>query len=602
MKKFNNNWPNVAEKHTVQLFAEQLLELVDNYSWSSYKAKTTSTPLKASEIKYLSKQVISGEIPRPILQYALEEYIDSVENDPIVLAVCKEKNIKIDTLFVRLDSSPEKILLKVKLFEELISPIYLNHCRKVIAECCGSKKHINLRKYIKLFVPALINTGVSRQWIYECVNEKFYLSDVDQCNPDSVEDFLKDFSEGSGGQFRIFFRTNKIFAQHLKGRLPDIELFNPDETYPDPFRELSSKLSKTSGSNVFVLMPPQKGNDPHSAARDFNRWISLFSSILYLSDIGHRRGSPKSILCCREEDNSVKLVYLNDFFQPGRERPFSKSSSITISDSLYEYAFEVTKKSEQYFGIKLLSALNAAAIASKTYQSDSRLLAIWSAFEGLLPAPPENAKSRISHFEGLITPCVSIDYIPRMFNEFKNDCLILNKTGILKFIHDNYGEDDDLSSFIKIFYDGCEKKKEFCKLISESRLLLSRAMELQKIANNPKQLHSTYTTHIRRVRWQINRIYRERNSIVHKASNSRVSQNLSEHAYSYFRSVVITLESVYRKYGVIQIDVAFDLINNIFENQNEDLIKISSSDIKDDYPKKGKEYLNFLIKNCLKSS
>lgn len=375
MKTFNNNWPDIAEKHTVQLFAEQLLELVDNYSWSSYKAKTTSTPLKAAEIKSLSKQVISGEIPRPILQHALEEYIDALENDPAVQALCQEKNIKIDALSVRVDSSPEKILLKVKLFEELISPIYLDHCRKIVSECCGGvKNNIKLRKYIKLLATALINTGVSRQWIYECVNAKFYVSDVDQCNPASVEAFLKAFSDGSGGQFRIFFRTNKIFAQHLKGRLPDIELFNLDGEYPEPFRELSSKLSKTSGPNVFVLMPHKKGHDPHSAARNFNRWISLFSSILYLSDVGHRRGSPKSVLCCREEDNSVTLVYLNDFFHPGRERPFSKSSSNQISDSLYKYAVEVTKKSEQSFGIKLFSSLNAAAIASKSYQSDSRLL------------------------------------------------------------------------------------------------------------------------------------------------------------------------------------------------------------------------------------
>jgi hypothetical protein len=570
MKKFKNSWPGTPEDEYFKLVAEQLTELVDSYSWSSYRAKATSTPFKAEELKGLAWQVKNGEITKPTISHAVEEYIDALSGDCAVKEICLEKGIDLASMTPKCDASVDRIIMLTTIMIEAISPDYINFCISAVVESCTVKKSKKrVREFLKLLVPALINSGVPRQWLYEVTSQTFYEKEMTSLTPEMMEGFFKSFTEGRGN-YCFLFKTNKEFGEYLKGLEEKIQVFTKPEDVPEGFASQIHKLPNVSGrKDVFVWMPYREDRNPYSAARAFNQWISLLRSLLYLADVGRKGFTPKSALCLKEGEDHASQIYLSDFFHPGRERPLEYGGSAKISDDLHRYAVQVSRNRTESVPQRFFSSLSAVSLAAKSQQPDSRILAVWAGFEGLLPPPPDQSVPRIVHFERMITPCVTADYIPRLFSEFRHDCLSANKASIEKLIGENFGDANDLSRFIEIFYADRLLKAEFCSNISASPLLLNRAQELDIIANSAYKVQTLRISHMRRVRWQVNRIYRERNAIIHKASRTSVVQNLSEHAYSYFRSVILALESTFNRYGLADTDASLEFIRTHSDNLSQ---------------------------------
>lgn len=561
MKVFENKWPAEDSTAYLQLLAEQIIELVEDYAWSSYRAKATSTPFKAAELHALATQVVNGEINRPTLSHSLDEYIDAVNNDLCVRDLCKALKLSVE-LFVPLNNASEnKIIIKTRMFGDVIASKYKKHCKDKIIDLCFEKKSKNdLRSYVQLYIPALINGGVSRQWIHKATLERYYENDVLECSRESLVEFLDQF-DAQPRRFQVFFITNKTFAGHLRDRQLGATIFDNYEDVPEKFKQLLAKLPKPKGKSFYVLMPEHKDINAFAVAKSFEQIISLLSSLLYLVDNGAKSFAPRAMLCDDLDRDAVTFVWANDSFHPGRVRPFEGEGVSSINDSLGKYALDASMKRGREANQRLFSSLSAVSLAAKTHQPDARLLAMWAGFEGLLTSPKNGDQpvARIVHFEGLITPCVAYDYIARTFSEFRQDCLKLSRSSIDELLERQFS-DSSLTGFCRIFFADAGVQKEFCSLISKSPLLLSRAHELNVLANTPQKIVALQKAHEARIRWQINRIYRERNAIVHKASRTTVVQNLSEHAYSYFRNVILALEAAYVRFGVIDTDAALELI------------------------------------------
>ncbi|PRY78885.1 hypothetical protein CLV80_103213 [Yoonia maritima] len=574
MKKFKNSWPGTLEDEYYKLVAEQLIELVNSYSWSSYRAKATSTPFKAEELKSLAWQVKNGEIAKSTISHAVEEYIDALQRDCAVKEICLQKGIDLASISPKSDASVDRIIMLTTTMIEVVSPDYIKFCISAVVEgCTVNKSKKRVREFLKLLVPALINSGVPRQWLYENTSQTFYKDEVSSLTPEKMKGFFNLFTEDTG-KYCFLFKTNKEFGEYLKGLQEEIEVFTKPEDVPEGFASQIDRLPNVSGrKDVFVWMPYRKDRNPYSAARAFNQWISLFRSLLYLADVGRKGFTPKSALCLKEGEDHASLLYLNDFFHPGRERALEHGGAAKISDDLHRYAVQVAQSRTESVPQRFFSSLSAVSLAAKSQQPDSRILAVWAGFEGLLPPPPDQSVPRIVHFERMITPCVTADYVPRLFSEFRHDCLSINRAAVEKLIGENFGDHNALSSFIEIFYADGSIKSEFCSKIETSPLLLNRAYELEALANSAAKLQALRLSHIRRVRWQVNRIYRERNAIIHKASRTSVVQNLSEHAYSYFRSVILALESTFNRYGLADTDASLEFIRTQCNNLSQDIDK-----------------------------
>lgn len=106
-------------------------------------------------------------------------------------------------------------------------------------------------------------------------------------------------------------------------------------------------------------------------------------------------------------------------------------------------------------------------------------------------------------------------------------------------------------------------------IISTSPLQLNRLFGLHKLAQDPKLIMRKILSHEDRLSWQIHRIYRERNQIVHSGTASPFLIPLVENSFLYFRTLAARLEAVYSRYGVIDPHGALQLLRgNQIEQKN----------------------------------
>ena len=112
---------------------------------------------------------------------------------------------------------------------------------------------------------------------------------------------------------------------------------------------------------------------------------------------------------------------------------------------------------------------------------------------------------------------------------------------------------------------------ELCSLVSESPLLLQRLKLLQNIFSDPGQAISKIERHEQRVRWQLHRIYRQRNEIVHSGRVSSMNSGIIDNAQSYYYSTIRLLERILRERRLSDAEIAIELVGLLYENRMSQL-------------------------------
>lgn len=196
---------------------------------------------------------------------------------------------------------------------------------------------------------------------------------------------------------------------------------------------------------------------------------------------------------------------------------------------------------------RLSRALAAAHVATKTTQDEARLLSLWSAFEVLM-SEPDAADVRILHFVKHLVPCVAIKYHRRVFAAVHGELHRAHRAELKAILWSDSlsGKGRPYDRFAKVIVDPqheTEKQKLF-SMCSDNPIALHRLFRLHKYYGTPKDSLATIKDHSSRVRWQLHRIYRVRNSLVHAGNAPGYLDTLVTNALDYFRSCLTNLTLV----------------------------------------------------------
>ena len=91
--------------------------------------------------------------------------------------------------------------------------------------------------------------------------------------------------------------------------------------------------------------------------------------------------------------------------------------------------------------------------------------------------------------------------------------------------------------YLNNFNDLLDKTRDFY-------LLKDRLIYFKAILSSKKKINSVISAHTRRLEWQIRRIYRTRNLIVHTGNTPNYTHSLIEHTHNYLDIVLNTLISL----------------------------------------------------------
>jgi hypothetical protein len=194
---------------------------------------------------------------------------------------------------------------------------------------------------------------------------------------------------------------------------------------------------------------------------------------------------------------------------------------------------------------QLAAAIEYHRLALLATSDEARLVNLWIALEALCQG---GEGSIIERVWSRISPCVSVENVRR------------NLVSLSIYVKDIWDHEDP-SPFLALFPNssatrlepsdlaavlllpsGHDDQKELCDLCAKHPLILHRLFRAQTMMlNDAKAVATNLESTCRNVEWQIKRIYRVRNAIVHTGSATARLPQLAQHLHCYLIKAIHTV-------------------------------------------------------------
>lgn len=571
MKRLTNDWSADAVSKMVKMFGESVIELTSKYSIASHRHRSLSTTAKARELSRAIGDVKSRVLPKPSLKPMIEEFSDSISGDPVVLSILVKKDIPIGSLSISERNSLEGMSASIRIYLDLIAPLYSKEAEDLILSACvsGKKAKGTLRLLADLYVSHLVGNLTSRDILHIIAKREFSIVDI--ADPlDALRSFFSELSTRSS-TYDVMISASEQVCDYLSTSLMP-EVFKNRDDLPPWFRLSCFGKAGVKSKGPFIVLKSFPGADAFSVARNAKYLLDMLHSFLFVFPDGTRWESPDFANVYDPLSGGVYRVSMFDFINEGSIIR-SKKAHRELIQQMAAFAFGRNTTKGTHSGVKIASALQAASAASRVLESDARLLSIWSAFEAILPHPLKDGEGtvRINHFADYIAPLATAGYTNGLFRSLFVDLGKNYTKDFLSYIDKEGAGSNRFDKFISVFYLAPHKKMAFTNIFSDSEMLLHRAHDLDQIANDCVNLRTRIQNHERRVAWQLHRIYRARNMIVHSARSANYIPQLTENAFSYFKEMTSLLVKAGGKYSLSNSDALFDLCLSLCKEKSERL-------------------------------
>ena len=528
-------WTNLDETRGLLFFAQFVEELTFDYSLDSYKAPTTNAP-------YLVKELIDQIDQQKIYSsgfFNCDNVIDEMENRLRSNIVVNELlNIDINKYLSYDRRNLDDIREKVSVLRREIRPeVYAVKCMELLPEAIQTASKKKIKFLARELITTLINCGVDSNYIYRrCVDHFFgdeEVNDVKFVNP-----FLKSIFPHLH-RFVVLFKIRTVI-DNIDQRSFDLFDVKFSESVPDQFRVYAEiiKYSHIDLGERFVLVSDIRAMDPISATRDAAERIARLHDVFGI--FHHKEAyylSEEALLeqCCFEGVQKFsrirnRMQFVND------HRP-SKASK-KFEDMLHTIQLPQGPDRQKFFQLVDFHGMSLSA-----GNVQNQLLNLWISLETI--APGHSNRTKIENVIDGILPFIGINYFRRLVERATFDVLRWNKWGARKILNElevkgGDGTVDKLSALI-ILREHHDKLQNLFSKLDRFELLRFRLFELTEIFSSPARSLQVLKAHQQRVAWQIRRIYRTRNSIVHSGQTPQYTGMLVENAHDYFDQVFISV-------------------------------------------------------------
>jgi hypothetical protein len=294
----------------------------------------------------------------------------------------------------------------------------------------------------------------------------------------------------------------------------------------------SDKDGKLFGvvSNVDAL-------DPYAARLSAEHRVKLCSTLI---SIFHHKESPSWMSECvvyEAEGGDGKLIRTpmnamhkcSDMIQP--------VASNRLKLLMSEFSLE------QNSFAKFIRSAQLHSMALRSDFEENQILNLWIAIESLIPSETKSDEvSNIEHIVESLIPFLSISYFETLLTNLGKDLLRWNHIATRKALKSVPGQkiSDKLVKILVL----SQFDQERVNLENEFRdfhLLADRFTYFRIMLSNPEKVMDALNAHRVRLEWQIRRIYRARNIIVHSGHTPSYTRSLIEHAHDYLDTVLTHL-------------------------------------------------------------
>ncbi|UAK75081.1 hypothetical protein [Eikenella corrodens] len=535
-------WENVDGQENLIFSAQLMEEMLFHYTIDTYKPSVMGISLLVHEALTTIEEVEKGNIKEPNIKHVLEELCDFFDKDTIAKKLVPIDKDEIFTILQNPKSNKNKIKNILGILNNCLNDIkYKNILEKEIISLSldPENKFSELRRLIRSYITSLISNGYHPYFIRKQMLSFFWEGDGKIINGNNLLDFFNVFSFKQKN-YHVYSVVDKVFLLYQEPNDTAIPWMKFHKKSQLPTIIDNNNFLKIGDNEIFCLMEKIKDIDPYSAREYSENILKLNADLI---NIFHHKKKPtwknKFMVIDCEENKAIPI-----------DKPLqSMLKCIDLKEQKAKIKIQNFIKSFSLEDGSFSKFINSIRLHSMALHSDSvenQILNLWVALESLVPSETKNSdESNIEHIINSIIPFLNITYLSNLIDNLVKD-LIRWDMGTIRHVSKYIDGDGFKNKLINILVKE-EYLNNFNDLLDKTRdfyLLKDRLIYFKDILSSKKKINSVISAHTRRLEWQIRRIYRTRNLIVHTGNTPNYTHSLIEHTHNYLDIVLNTLISL----------------------------------------------------------
>ena len=521
-----------------RFFQERFLEILHHDTLDSYRVRIHNPHTILTELKDVVSDWIKGNVKQfETVKLCAEETLQKVKEDTIfiekiplkgylcsILAQLQSGGEKNGIVFQRTIELLEEIKVQIE-NESLFNKIYSRLKALTLVEEDEKESLSNLDESLKqidillsTLCTELIYIGFSRHYLYHFVkrtfkNAKSFEEGInifeDALNPDNIK------------EFKIIFRL-KILKGKKKG-LEDLDLQDllrefPQQYLTDWFEERRPNFIENHNDQRYYVAQVS-AFDEISAVKLGKEKLSRYLDSVHFALNYYKLIPDNQTLVLEKRDSGYYSSATQSL--PFIEGLYYEDESDVEDMKIRIYKIQNSSKTSRDVINRLTAALRHLRIGDTDPELEQRFINYWIALEFLFSSPDKNENTFGRIKENLINVLVSC-------YGYRNLC--------------------DLEREIKLLLpsDGLEEiwnpaNRTYLKDSIENSVLLSyrlRMFEKHILSGNKNEINKYLKSHEKNLLWQIARIYRLRNELIHEAAIKQNIESLTSNLRYYLNFIL----------------------------------------------------------------
>lgn len=556
-----HKWDNLDDLKPLIFFAQLLEELLFDFSLDTYKPSATNTSLLCLEALSVIIEIEKGTIKKPNLEHVIKELSESLRRDEVAKSLISldiEESLS-EIQNKKLPIPERKVILELIYSQISIFPYKRKNEELLITAIMEQFDPNRIRNLTRSYVTTLRNFGFSPKWLYEATTTFFYYGTNRIEAREAINDYIRIFQQEERKYFAIY-RASSIFKSisdscEKLGMVVSEQL----DSFSEALRE--SGFNLRNQDEIYVLVKDIEALDSYIAREKADSRMETVSTLLTLfHHKEHPTWAKECLILCDGGEGSRKIKKsINPMHKCIDHRPEKASKRLNrlISEfSLDDHSFPKFTRSAELHSL----ALNSDSL-------ENQMINLWIALESLIPPKTNDEKANIENIIDACIPFLSLNYINRLLHRLLADLLIWKKPALHKGLRNIPGQSLK-SRLVKLMVceDFVTKRDDLIGDFRDFLLLKNRFIYLSDVVSSPNKIKKALEAHEKRVKWQLRRIYRARNTIVHLGKTPSFTPILIENIHHYLdliMSTLVSLASGGRKISTVEQGFKFIALNYV---------------------------------------
>jgi len=535
------NWTNISGCINLLFFSQLVNELLFDYSIPSNRISTLNSHYLCLDALSAINGIEDNGVPEGSLKPIMEELYSELKKDPVF-----SKDNHPTDYFVKYQNDKYVLCSKVSdigysdlkkiaiALNQLFfnNDMYYNSLRSQITKIVKDNKYEDqqiLFRLTKSLLTELMNCGYTLKYLYMVMNDLFWDSRSVIDTTDKIDEFFALF-DFTMKEYQVVFKGKKKKIDKVVTYIDGLECI---DELPDSIRvNADNHFSCRKHDETFVVVH-RKALDPFNAADKAVSLIETNAAVYRLYDHTYRYRI-RSAKCGVFDDKNAYRIGRE--IRPVEHTKMPSLKRISESIEVIDNALEKIVKNEIYKDyLALINAIQYHSHSLDSISEENQLLDLWAIFESVLDISNKHTSDRIQQICMYLVPLLKQKYIYSLFKQLADD--IRNYSDQL--YKDIVGEETMESEVVRLV---CEftllevnnsKRKTVLASCKDFPLLKERIDYYCNVLGTPANVHIFVEKHAERVRWQIMRIYRNRNLIIHNGRKMPYLSLLIENLHSY---------------------------------------------------------------------